>query len=359
MAQLDQKHIDALTSLRFFAAFYVLIFHSGGPALVASGLMPQPVVNFLANGYLGVTFFFVLSGFILTYVYFGRLDAQGATGRYLRARFARVYPVYLLSLLLMIPFVPDTGLWHVLPTVRAAAILDPAQFVRRHLHSRTGTCRPGRSRSNYCSTCCFPFALLFIQSWNRMALMIGALSCAALMLAFRLPEIRGPQNLLFPWLLEVPFPLLRVPEFLYGVVLGALYCRGHAPVAPRVLYGCGIATVLVLFASSSPWVAPIVAILVGVIVLLVPTSLQDGPLKLLLEHRWMVLLGGASYAVYVLQLPVHHIVQSVFTGAYATIGKFAYFPILIGFSVLVFKFYEEPLRYLLKTAPRPRTAPAE
>ena len=80
----------ALTSLRFFAASYVLVFHSGGPTLSEFGRLPPLLDNFLMNGYLGVTFFFVLSGFILTYVYYGRLTTQKDRTRYAAARFARI-----------------------------------------------------------------------------------------------------------------------------------------------------------------------------------------------------------------------------------------------------------------------------
>ena len=44
-------------------------------------LAPVPLENIFNNGYLGVPFFFVLSGFILTYVYHGRLSGEGALRR--------------------------------------------------------------------------------------------------------------------------------------------------------------------------------------------------------------------------------------------------------------------------------------
>lgn len=54
------KDIPALTSLRFFAAALVVIFHYPGK----QDVFPQLFWRF---GYEAVTFFFVLSGFILTY----------------------------------------------------------------------------------------------------------------------------------------------------------------------------------------------------------------------------------------------------------------------------------------------------
>jgi peptidoglycan/LPS O-acetylase OafA/YrhL len=91
--------LDALTSLRFFAAAMLVVFHS------APDLYPE-VHNFLRHKLLlnqGVSFFYVLSGFILTYVY-PNLQGRTSIVSFLRARIARVYPVYALSFLLSLPF---------------------------------------------------------------------------------------------------------------------------------------------------------------------------------------------------------------------------------------------------------------
>jgi peptidoglycan/LPS O-acetylase OafA/YrhL len=86
------QDIRPLTSLRFFAAMWVVLFHFW-PNL--TGAMPGVV----AKGYLGVELFFTLSGFILSHVY---LDGVGEGGfRYsgfLWARLARVYPLHLATL---------------------------------------------------------------------------------------------------------------------------------------------------------------------------------------------------------------------------------------------------------------------
>lgn len=114
-SRLEQREIKPLTSLRFFAALAVLLFHSGSSALISTGLVPAPVANFLRNGDLGVSFFFILSGFILTFVYYGKLGSGRRLMSYARARFARIYPVYALALVLMLPFVTVTSLGKDLP----------------------------------------------------------------------------------------------------------------------------------------------------------------------------------------------------------------------------------------------------
>jgi len=87
-------HIKPLTSLRFFAAYWVVLFHYW-PKL-ALAFTPALV----AKGYMGVELFFVLSGFILCHVYLPAVE----TGRFayrdfLWARLARVYPMHLATLI--------------------------------------------------------------------------------------------------------------------------------------------------------------------------------------------------------------------------------------------------------------------
>ena len=63
----------------------------------------NPLTTFLVNGHLGVSLFFILSGFMLTYSG-ERRNAQGFDlSAYALARFARIYPLYLLSLLIAAP----------------------------------------------------------------------------------------------------------------------------------------------------------------------------------------------------------------------------------------------------------------
>jgi hypothetical protein len=57
---------DALTSLRFFAVMLVLLFHYAGDIATSGPFWMQGLTK---HGHSAVTFFFVLSGFILSYSY--------------------------------------------------------------------------------------------------------------------------------------------------------------------------------------------------------------------------------------------------------------------------------------------------
>ena len=89
----ERPRIPALTSVRFLAALHVCLFHMYAMR-IATG---TGVVHRVASiGYVGVNFFFVLSGFILVYTY---ADRGTSARQFWWARFARIYPAYLFSLL--------------------------------------------------------------------------------------------------------------------------------------------------------------------------------------------------------------------------------------------------------------------
>lgn len=89
----DAAHVKPLTALRFFAAFWVVLYHYW-PNLDV-GFTPAVA----AKGYLGVEAFFVLSGFILCHVYLaGFGEGRFRYGDFLWNRLARVYPLHVATL---------------------------------------------------------------------------------------------------------------------------------------------------------------------------------------------------------------------------------------------------------------------
>jgi peptidoglycan/LPS O-acetylase OafA/YrhL len=71
--------LDSLTGLRFFAALAVVLVHVGGQFATARWLLTVE-----SYGYAGVSFFFVLSGFVLTWSH-----REQSAGRFWWRRFAR------------------------------------------------------------------------------------------------------------------------------------------------------------------------------------------------------------------------------------------------------------------------------
>ena len=94
------KSLGPLTTLRFLAALAVFGHHL---AFLADDPRTARVYNrFLFEGRVGVNFFFILSGFILTYNYAPTIAhwRWREIREFYVARFARVYPVHLLTFLI-------------------------------------------------------------------------------------------------------------------------------------------------------------------------------------------------------------------------------------------------------------------
>jgi len=83
--------LDALTGLRFIAASLIVAEHAR--------MLQIPVPNYAWD--FGVSFFFVLSGFILTYVY-PALESRKSIFRFYVARIARIWPAHLVALALVV-----------------------------------------------------------------------------------------------------------------------------------------------------------------------------------------------------------------------------------------------------------------
>jgi peptidoglycan/LPS O-acetylase OafA/YrhL len=94
------KTMPTLTGCRFFAALGVLLLHTASFVH-----FPSPLAMLASQGQSGVAFFFILSGFILTHTYqdIGKEPDWEKKRRFFAHRFARIYPVHLLVLVLITP----------------------------------------------------------------------------------------------------------------------------------------------------------------------------------------------------------------------------------------------------------------
>ena len=88
------QELPSLTSLRIFAASIVVLYH-----FQTNVALPAELIGPLEFGQTGVDLFFMLSGFILAYVYRSQFDARKFDHkRFLQKRLARIYPVHIVTM---------------------------------------------------------------------------------------------------------------------------------------------------------------------------------------------------------------------------------------------------------------------
>jgi peptidoglycan/LPS O-acetylase OafA/YrhL len=92
--RLQQNYIPALTGVRALAAYLVFISHFCD---IFDGGFPHIIQRFLGEFHIGVSIFFVLSGFLITFRYYNSFHLTGDWFKqYLKNRVARIYPMYFL-----------------------------------------------------------------------------------------------------------------------------------------------------------------------------------------------------------------------------------------------------------------------
>jgi len=206
------QHLPALTGLRFFLALWVILHHltGHGQMLEAAALaLPGPVYELIRGGYLAVTTFFVLSGFVLSRSYAEtRWNGRGLL-RYGAGRIARVYPVYLLSLLVVAPFIAADRTPGKPPLLAAHAVLIQGWLGSLPVNWNTPAWSLSCEMFFYLV---FPLAAVLIlrRGW-RAAFAIAAATCVL------------TRVMLFAGVPDPVKPLIHLSDFLMGIAAARIY----------------------------------------------------------------------------------------------------------------------------------------
>src|SRR5215469_5949735 len=267
-----RPRLHTLTSLRFFAALHVVLFHMRVVSIVPGG--PWWYQNYASIGFVGVNFFFVLSGFILVYTYEG---PQLSARNFWWARFARIYPAYLLSLILAAPFffsalrhldLPFFA-WSKQHTLLACALtLGLLQsWVPEGALTWNSVCWSLSVEAFFYFV--FPFFLLRSKRLSAAGLIVGLFALWGLSLSLTLgyvlvhpdglANVNSTSTTLF-WKNVIRFnPLVRLPEFLVGMLAGRLFLRATAGqnrskelATPLVLAGLAAFAAVISNANNIP-----------------------------------------------------------------------------------------------------------
>lgn len=288
------KDLKTLTSLRFWAALWVVLFHYlpyAGPEAMGFPL--------LIKGYLGIDFFFVLSGFVLAHVY-GESIRTGVYSHpdFILKRIARIYPMHIVTLAFFVVVAlaaPAVGL-----TMDAADRYD-FRVLPEHIflvHAWVGTGEefnyPSWSISaEFFAYLCFPIVMLLA---NRPRLMAGLGIVAVFGWYFGAIAVTGRTSTgLNDW------QLMRImPEFLLGAGLRQLMGQMRLPLLSNrhatLATGMGV---LIMAALDAPdW------LLIGLLIALLAAAAERARSgrEGVLENKTSLYLGEISYALYMVHV---------------------------------------------------------
>ena len=347
--QRPRSTLPSLTGMRWMAALLVFGLHLRNLGYLNGA--PVDIIGwaFMA-GATGVSFFFVLSGFVMMW---SRRPNDTAAG-FWRRRFARIYPVHLATAVAAM-FLGSAVLGQSRPTgpQLAANLLlihswRPAWWQTLNPVSWSLACE-----AFFYAT--FPAVAWVLQRLGHRAL--TALGAAAIAAVVVLPWADTHYAL---GLVLFSSPLARLPEFVLGAVLARLVHLGRWR-GPGLKASSAIAVTGYILASlaSADFVFASCTI-VGFALLIPAAALADvHSRRSLCRHPALIRLGELSFAFYMVHILVLHAGSGILTTLPAPAGAAAALATSLALSWLIYRGVERPARQLiLSHPPRSRQVPS-
>ncbi|WP_159839849.1 acyltransferase family protein [Nocardia sp. CY41] len=371
----NRKRLPSLTGLRFFAAFSVFVFHV---MLPNSPIPPYKPVNLFADpdiaydaawvvgkaGFLGVSFFFILSGFVLTWSW----QPGSSKLQFIRRRVVKIFPnhltLWLASMVLFAAAITPWKAW--LPNL----FLLHAWFPQNYINAGVNT--PSWTLScELLFYVLFPFLIPLVLRidgkylWYGAAAMVAGMGAIVLLTVFVIPGSEKSELTPIPVLqlwFGYLFPPTRLFEFFLGVFMARIVAEGRwirIPLwAAVVAVGAGY-----VVATYTPFYIGFILATAVPLALLIGSAAQsdlDGASKFL-SSRLSVRLGEISFAFYICQgVTLFYVRRSMnaatFSAPVAVLLIVGLFCLNILAAWLLFTFVESPAMRRFARPKRPAVA---
>lgn len=351
--------LNALTGLRCFAAVNIVLFHFSNPNWF--GIF-APVVN---AGYASVSFFILLSGFVLAYNYAGRARAgQLDKARFYKARFTRLYPIYFLSLLLAWRVIPQEEHAHTHAMFLTGMALSPLLLQGWIPSIATFLNTPAWTMS---AESFFYAVFPWMARWKRperkrtillwLAVVWGiGLIPGTLYVVFNPDGIAQVNRYSYgPWLQALKFtPLPHLMSFVFGVLLAQLdeLIPRKAIIRPVLgVIGFVLLFLILWLAKDMPYALLHDGFLMPYFGCIVLGLAGDNVLARGFGIRPLVFVGEASYCLYLLHfnfwILIHqtHVLDKLHLAQYDPWISYA---ILIGMALVALHYVEKPAQRTLR-----------
>lgn len=286
--------INSLQVFRGFAALAVVCHHATLSTSAFIGKIPDTIESLFNLGQFGVDFFFVLSGFIIMYTHFNDEHTLVAVKKYTFKRLLRIFPAYIPISLLMI------ASYYSMPTLSAAggrqfSILSSLLLIPSAL--------PPALSVAWTLIHELLFYILFLsffisRKFFSIALMIWAIGIS---LSNYFDFIDG-------WL-KYPFSILNL-EFMFGV-LSAWYIKSKQEFLNPyfcIWFGIVISLVSLTFIFNYQIQIFRLALALGLSFIVVGYAIIETINPLIFWSGWL-LMGNASYSIYLIHNPLLSITQ--------------------------------------------------
>lgn len=331
--------IPALTGLRVIAAWMIFGLHFfpfKNPAI------PQSLKLIVSQWHIGVDIFFVLSGFLITYRYFGK---KIRLKQYFVNRFSRIYPMYfLITVGVFIDFIIRNGHWNTEKTIEAILSFTMTKALFDKYLLTAGISQGWTLTLEEMFYFTAPIYFLLIAKRKIWVIILPIL---IFLFGTALKNFTAaPWNV---WGFMQDNISIYIFEFFAGIFLAAMYKDGMIKKFKLPVY----TTVGILFLTFFPLVRGItfggndfvmgaeraVLAFIGVAPLIFGLTTEKTWVSQLFSTRLMVLLGKSSYVFYL----IHKGFLAMLIYNFIAPNVITIFILLNLASILLFIYMEEPL----------------
>lgn len=349
----DKMFFPALTGYRAIAAWLIFEYHFFP---FNNNKIPEIFKNFVGEFHIGVDMFFVLSGFLITYRYFG--DKPINFKKYLVNRFARIYPMYfLVTILVFVNFYFKNNYWDGEKTKEflLSITLTKALFENYFLAGIPQGWTLTLEELFYFAA---PFYFIFIKKDRKFLLILPII---VFFIGFLLKTFANGNfwgfmqiniaNYIFEFFAGIALALIvkkkyfekiNFKHFTYsGIAVILIYLFIRHFIAGFIDFQNDFAKATELLSLSIFGIAPL---LYGLI-------FEKTIIQKILSTDIMVLLGKSSYLFYL----IHKGFISILFDEYISDNKVLLFIFLNILSILMYKYLEEPINNFIRKKFTPKS----
>jgi peptidoglycan/LPS O-acetylase OafA/YrhL len=351
---MQKKDFPALTGIRFIAATFVFLSHYADQLVQSHNHFGY---IFLRQLNVGVTLFFVLSGFLITHRYYGISYAAKTFQFYITKRIARIFPLYLFLLSIQFSLFFLQGkkgldfLWVVFLNITLVKGLSAKYFL-------SGLAQSWSLTVEEIFYFFAPLSFYFIRVKKFFLLQIPILigiGCLLVMVFSHLDFEGFFQSIYF--LFSTTF-FGRCFEFFVGIYISLLLINGRSVRTKNyTLWGSLLFTSLLLLLSFCAYQQNKILLndsFVGILLFnfLIPVAIgifyygllgEQTIANRILSNKWIVLLGKSSYAFYLLHIGmIAEVIYFHFTSAILLL----YITLQL-LSIAAYKVFEKPVYFFI------------
>ena len=342
--------IEQLTFTRFLAAISIVIFHYGKEV---SPFNNEYIAFLFSQANVGVSFFFILSGFVMVIAYWK--NEQVLSLQYFQKRFARIYPVCLLAVLLLLGLKFANYFFNGKDTLNFIDLSLSLSLSQAWIPSKALSF----NGPAWSITVEYFFYLLFPLLFNRFykkydykkliapIVLIWLFSQVVLHYLIDSSFYTGFPSPSHDFIFY--FPLMHLNEFLVGnlAALFFIYVLKDKTIKTDIYIFLTLAlgVIALKYNTQFSFHNGLLAIIFVPLILLI--SCNKGYFTKIHNKRFLVFLGEISYGIYILQVPIFRAIE----GLFYVLGVddpmlFFYTGImaLLIASALSYKYVEVPLR---------------